>query len=218
MSTKPFSADPRQVIARRAAAEIRDGQLVNLGIGLPTLIPGYVAGDMRIWIHSENGIVGVSPHVTPGELDVELIDAGGGYVSVAPGGALVDSAISFGIIRRGLLDITFLGALQVSQFGDLANWMVPGKFAAGIGGGAELAQKARRVIITMPHCDKAGNPKLLAQCDMPLTARRCVSTVITEHGVFDIDARGLNLREMLGDLSLAQLQAMTGAPIGDARL
>jgi 3-oxoacid CoA-transferase B subunit len=218
MSTKPSAVDPRQVIARRAAAEVRDGQLVNLGIGLPTLIPGYVADDIQVWIHSENGIVGVSPSVTPDQLDVELIDAGGGYVSVAPGGALVDSSVSFGIIRRGLLDITFLGALQVSRYGDLANWMVPGRFAAGIGGGAELAQKARRVIVTMPHCDKDGNPKLVEQCDLPLTARRCVSTVITEHAVFDIDARGLSLREMLGDLSLPQLQATTATPIRDARL
>lgn len=217
MSTSPSAVDPRQVIARRAAAEVRDGQLVNLGIGLPTLIPGYIADDIQVWIHSENGIVGVSPAVTQDALDVELIDAGGGYVSVAPGGALVDSAVSFGIIRRGLLDITFLGALQVSQYGDLANWMVPGRFAAGIGGGAELAQKARRVIVTMPHCDKDGNPKLVERCDLPLTARRCVSTVITEHAVFDIDTRGLGLRELLGDLSLQQLQALTAAPICDAR-
>lgn len=217
MSTSPSAVDPRQVIARRAAAEVRDGQLVNLGIGLPTLIPGYIANDIQVWIHSENGIVGVSPAVTQDALDVELIDAGGGYVSVAPGGALVDSAVSFGIIRRGLLDITFLGALQVSQYGDLANWMVPGRFAAGIGGGAELAQKARRVIVTMPHCDKDGNPKLVERCDLPLTARRCVSTVITEHAVFDIDTRGLSLRELLGDLSLQQLQALTAAPICDAR-
>ncbi len=217
MSTSPSAVDPRQVIARRAAAEVRDGQLVNLGIGLPTLIPGYITDDIQVWIHSENGIVGVSPAVTQDALDVELIDAGGGYVSVAPGGALVDSAVSFGIIRRGLLDITFLGALQVSQYGDLANWMVPGRFAAGIGGGAELAQKARRVIVTMPHCDKDGNPKLVERCDLPLTARRCVSTVITEHAVFDIDSRGLSLRELLGDLSLQQLQTLTAAPICDAR-
>lgn len=218
MSINPSFADPRQVIARRAAAEVRDGQLVNLGIGLPTLIPGHVAHDVQVWIHSENGIVGVCPHLIDGRIDGELIDAGGGYVSVAPGGALVDSAISFGIIRRGLLDITFLGALQVSQYGDLANWMVPGKFAAGVGGGAELAQKARRVIITMPHCDKDGNPKIVQECSLPLTARRCVSTVITEHAVFDISVAGLALREILSDLSLAQLQAMTAAPFSDARL
>lgn len=216
MSTNPSPVDPRQVIARRAAAEVRNGQLVNLGIGLPTLIPGYMAADIQVWIHSENGIVGVSPHVTPDTLDLELIDAGGGYVSVAPGGALVDSSVSFGIIRRGLLDITFLGAMQVSQYGDLANWMVPGKFAAGVGGGAELAQKARRVVVTMPHCDKDGQPKLVTQCSLPLTARRCVSTVITEHAVFDIDADGLHLREILSDLSLAQLQAIT-APFNDSR-
>ncbi len=216
MNTSPSPADPRQVIARRAAAEVRDGQLVNLGIGLPTLIPAFVPDGVQVWIHSENGIVGVGPQAAQDQLDAELIDAGGGYVTLVPGGAIVDSATSFGIIRRGLLDITFLGALQVSQHGDLANWLVPGKVVAGIGGGAELAQKARRVIVTMPHCDKEGRAKIVERCDLPLTARRCVSRIITEHAVFDIDADGLLLREILSDLSLAQLQAIT-APFHDAR-
>ncbi|MDT4814419.1 putative succinyl-CoA:3-ketoacid coenzyme A transferase subunit B [compost metagenome] len=216
MSTSPSSADPRLVIARRAAAELRDGQLVNLGIGLPTLIPSHLAPGIQVWIHSENGIVGVGPQAAGHDLDAELIDAGGGYVTVVPGGAIVDSATSFGIIRRGLLDITFLGALQVSQHGDLANWLVPGKIVAGIGGGAELAQKARQVIVTMPHCDKDGRAKIVEHCDLPLTARRCVTRIITEHAVFDVGAAGLALREILGDLSLAQLQAIT-APFHDAR-
>ncbi|OBY88911.1 acyl CoA:acetate/3-ketoacid CoA transferase subunit beta [Pseudomonas sp. AU11447] len=216
MSTSPSLADPREIIARRAAREIRDGQLVNLGIGLPTLIPGYVPEHIQVWIHSENGIVGVGPQAGAHNLDAELIDAGGGYVTVVPGGAIVDSATSFGIIRRGLLDITFLGALQVSQHGDLANWLVPGKIVAGIGGGAELAQKARQVIVTMPHCDKDGRAKIVEHCELPLTARRCVTRIITEHAVFDIDDEGLLLREILGDLSLAQLQAIT-APFRDAR-
>lgn len=216
MSTSPSLDDPREIIARRAAREIRDGQLVNLGIGLPTLIPGYVPEHIQVWIHSENGIVGVGPQASAHNLDAELIDAGGGYVTVVPGGAIVDSATSFGIIRRGLLDITFLGALQVSQHGDLANWLVPGKIVAGIGGGAELAQKARQVIVTMPHCDKDGRAKIVDRCELPLTARRCVTRIITEHAVFDIDDEGLLLREILGDLSLAQLQAIT-APFRDAR-
>ncbi|MFZ6048164.1 3-oxoacid CoA-transferase subunit B [Pseudomonas sp. CR3202] len=216
MNTSPSPADPRQVIARRAAAEVRDGQLVNLGIGLPTLIPAFVPDGVQVWIHSENGIVGVGPQAARDQLDAELIDAGGGYVTLVPGGAIVDSATSFGIIRRGLLDITFLGALQVSRHGDLANWLVPGKVVAGIGGGAELAQKARRVIVTMPHCDKDGRAKIVERCDLPLTARRCVSRVITEHAVFDIGAEGLLLREILSDLSPAQLQAIT-APFRDAR-
>lgn len=216
MSTSQSSVDPRQVIARRAAAEVRDGQLVNLGIGLPTLIPGYVAAGIQVWIHSENGIVGVGPQADERSLDAELIDAGGGYVTVVPGGAIVDSATSFGIIRRGLLDITFLGALQVSQQGDLANWLVPGKIVAGIGGGAELAQKARQVIVTMPHCDKDGRAKIVERCELPLTARRCVTRIITEQAVFDVSAAGLALREILGDLSVAQLQAIT-APFRDAR-
>ncbi|WP_315807985.1 3-oxoacid CoA-transferase subunit B [Pseudomonas sp. C9-3] len=216
MSTSPSLADPREIIARRAARDIRDGQLVNLGIGLPTLIPGYVPAHIQVWIHSENGIVGVGPQADAHNLDAELIDAGGGYVTVVPGGAIVDSATSFGIIRRGLLDITFLGALQVSQHGDLANWLVPGKIVAGIGGGAELAQKARQVIVTMPHCDKDGRAKIVERCELPLTARRCVTRIITEHAVFDIEDEGLLLREILGDLSLAQLQAIT-APFRDAR-
>jgi 3-oxoacid CoA-transferase B subunit len=190
--------------------------LVNLGIGLPTLIPGYVAAGIQVWIHSENGIVGVGPQADERSLDAELIDAGGGYVTVVPGGAIVDSATSFGIIRRGLLDITFLGALQVSQQGDLANWLVPGKIVAGIGGGAELAQKARQVIVTMPHCDKDGRAKIVERCELPLTARRCVTRIITEQAVFDVSAAGLALREILGDLSVAQLQAIT-APFHDAR-
>lgn len=216
MSTSPSLADPREIIARRAAREICDGQLVNLGIGLPTLIPAYVPNGIQVWIHSENGIVGVGPQAEAHNLDAELIDAGGGYVTVVPGGAIVDSATSFGIIRRGLLDITFLGALQVSQHGDLANWLVPGKIVAGIGGGAELAQKARQVIVTMPHCDKDGRAKIVDRCDLPLTARRCVTRIITEHAVFDVDAEGLLLREILSDLSLAQLQDIT-APFRDAR-
>lgn len=218
MNTSLSPADPRQVIARRAAAEVRDGQLVNLGIGLPTLIPGFIASNVEAWIHSENGIVGVGAQATGDTLDPELIDAGGGYVTVRPGGMIVDSATSFGIIRRGLIDITFLGALQVSQQGDLANWLIPGKFVAGVGGGAELAQKARQVIVTMPHCDKDGQSKIVEQCDLPLTASRCVSTIITEHAVFDIDADGLSLREILSDLNLEQLQAITAASFRDARL
>jgi len=217
MNTGRSCSDPRHVIARRAAAELREGQLVNLGIGLPTLIPVYVSPEIMIWIHSENGVIGVGGAAEAERIDAELIDAGGTYVTIAPGGVVVDSATSFGIIRRGLLDVTVLGAMQVSQSGDLANWMIPGKFAAGIGGGAELAQKARRVIVTMPHTDKAGNSKIVEKCTLPLTAKRCVSCIITEHAVFDIDARGLVMREIVGELSLAQIRAITGASFADAR-
>ncbi len=217
MNMKPSSADPRRVIAQRAAAELRDGQLINLGIGLPSLIPGYLAPGTKVWLHSENGIVGVGAMASAKTIDADLIDAGGGYITIAPGGAIVDSATSFGIIRRGLLDITFLGALEVSQNGDLANWLIPGKFAAGAGGGIELAQKAKRVIVTMQHTDKDGNPRIVERCTLPLTARRCVATIITEQAVFDIGAQGLSLRQMLGELSLAQLREITAAPFQDAR-
>ena len=217
MSIDQSSADPRYVIARRAAAELRNGQLVNIGIGLPTLVHSFISPDITVWINSENGIVGVGHTEASESIDAELIDAGGAYVTIAAGGAIMDSATSFGLIRRGLLDVTILGALEVSQCGDLANWLIPGKFAAGVGGGAELAQKARRVIVTMPHTDKDGNAKIVEHCKLPLTARRCVSTIITEHAVFDISPAGLVLREMLSELNLTQLRAITAAPFSDAR-
>lgn len=211
MNTGPSCADPRHVIARRAAREVVHGQLINLGIGLPTLIPAYLREPASAWVHSENGIVGVGALACPDDLDSQLIDAGGGYVSVVPGGAIVDSATSFGMIRRGLIDITFLGALQVSAQGDLANWLVPGSLVAGIGGGAELAQKARRVIVTMPHVDKAGRPKIVTRCTLPLTASKRVGTIITEHAVFACGPDGLRLVERLGALSLAELRTITEA-------
>ncbi|KVK73003.1 CoA-transferase [Burkholderia cepacia] len=211
MNTSPSSADPRHVIARRAAREVARGQLINLGIGLPTLIPAYLDDPSATWIHSENGIVGVGALARAADLDRDLIDAGGGYVSVVPGGAIVDSVESFGMIRRGLVDITFLGALQVSAHGDLANWLVPGTLVAGIGGGAELAQKARRVIVTMPHTDKNGRPKIVERCTLPLTARRRVAMIVTEHAVFRCAARGLTLVERLGSLSVTEIRNLTEA-------
>ncbi|EGC98973.1 YodR [Burkholderia sp. TJI49] len=211
MNTNPSGADPRHVIARRAAREVARGQLINLGIGLPTLIPAYLDAASTAWIHSENGIVGVGALPREEEPDSQLIDAGGGYVCVVPGGAIVDSAASFGMIRRGLIDITFLGALQVSALGDLANWLVPGSIVAGIGGGAELAQKARRVIVTMPHVDKNGRPKIVAHCTLPLTARRRVATIITEHAVFACGEDGLRLVERLSEASVAEIRNLTEA-------
>ncbi|WP_269501964.1 3-oxoacid CoA-transferase subunit B [Burkholderia sp. IMCC1007] len=211
MNTAPSSVDPRHVIARRAAREVARGQLINLGIGLPTLIPSFLDDPSAAWIHSENGIVGVGALANPDDLDSHLIDAGGGYVSIVPGGSIVDSAASFGMIRRGLIDITFLGALQVSAHGDLANWLVPGSLVAGIGGGAELAQKARRVIVTMPHVDKSGKPKIVTHCTLPLTVRRRVSMIITEHAVFACGDEGLRLIERLSELSIRELRTITEA-------
>jgi len=211
MNISRYVDDPRHVIARRAAREVSRGQLINLGIGLPTLIPHYVKAGSAAWIHSENGIVGVGPLQDPGSIASDFIDAGGGYVSVVPGGAIVDSAVSFAMIRRGLIDITFLGALQVSEGGDLANWMVPGRLVAGIGGGAELAQKARRVIVTMPHTDKSGRPKIVSACSLPLTARRRVAMIVTEHAVFACGESGLRLIELHSDIGLAALRNITDA-------
>ncbi|MCW5257501.1 3-oxoacid CoA-transferase subunit B [Verminephrobacter aporrectodeae subsp. tuberculatae] len=199
------------MIARRAAREVSRGQVINLGIGLPTLIPHYVDAASGVWIHSENGILGVGPSGDDDALDSELIDAGGGYVSIVPGGAVVDSAVSFGMIRRGMIDITFLGALQVSAHGDLANWLVPGSLVAGIGGGAELAQSARRVIVTMLHTDRNGRPKIVSACTLPLTARRRVTRIVTEHAVFACGTEGLQLLEVLSDIGPAGLRNITDA-------
>ncbi|WP_265283685.1 3-oxoacid CoA-transferase subunit B [Verminephrobacter aporrectodeae] len=211
MNTSRSPADPRHVIARRAAREVSRGQIINLGIGLPTLIPHYVDAASGVWIHSENGILGVGPSGDVDALDSELIDAGGGYVSIVPGGAVVDSAVSFGMIRRGMIDITFLGALQVSAHGDLANWLVPGSLVAGIGGGAELAQSARRVIVTMLHTDRNGRPKIVNACTLPLTARRRVTRIVTEHAVFACGTEGLQLLEVLSDIGPAGLRNITDA-------
>ncbi|MCW8207801.1 3-oxoacid CoA-transferase subunit B [Verminephrobacter aporrectodeae subsp. tuberculatae] len=199
------------MIARRAAREVSRGQIINLGIGLPTLIAHYVDAASGVWIHSENGILGVGPSGDVDALDSELIDAGGGYVSIVPGGAVVDSAVSFGMIRRGMIDITFLGALQVSAHGDLANWLVPGSLVAGIGGGAELAQSARRVIVTMLHTDRNGRPKIVSACTLPLTARRRVTRIVTEHAVFACGTEGLQLLEVLSDIGPAGLRNITDA-------
>ncbi|WP_265706322.1 3-oxoacid CoA-transferase subunit B [Verminephrobacter aporrectodeae] len=211
MNTSQSPADPRHVIARRAAREVSRGQIINLGIGLPTLIAHYVDAASGVWIHSENGILGVGPSGDVDALDSELIDAGGGYVSIVPGGAVVDSAVSFGMIRRGMIDITFLGALQVSAHGDLANWLVPGSLVAGIGGGAELAQSARRVIVTMLHTDRNGRPKIVSACTLPLTARRRVTRIVTEHAVFACGTEGLQLLEVLSDIGPAGLRNITDA-------
>jgi 3-oxoacid CoA-transferase B subunit len=203
----------KEKIAARAAREVRAGQVINLGIGIPTMIPDYLPESLGVFIQSENGILGIGPRCRNGTEDRNLIDAGANYVTLAPGASFFDSALSFTIIRGGRVDVTFLGTLQVSADGDLANWIVPGKMAPGIGGGMELAQKARRVIVTTSHTTRDGIPKILTHCTLPLTARACVKTIITELAVIDVTPEGLKLLELARETTLDEVREKTAAPL-----
>ncbi len=198
-------------ICRRAAREIRDGQVINLGIGIPTLIPGYLDPGMTVFVHSENGILGMGRPCSMDEADRNLIDAGGTYVHTQSGASFFDSALSFALVRSGRLDLAVLGALEVSETGDVANWIIPGQHTPGIGGAMELAQKARKLMITTTHTTRDGSPKIKPECTLPVTATSCVDTVITELAVMDVTEEGLRLREMASEISLEDLQARTGA-------
>ncbi len=202
-------------IAARAARELRPGQVINVGIGLPALLLQHLSSDTPGLVHSENGVLGMDGHVGRADADPMLIDAGGGYVSIAPGASFFDSAVSFAIVRGGRLDIAFLGTLEVAENGDLANWMIPDKFAPGIGGGMELAQKARRLVVTTTHCTRTGEPKILRRCTLPLTARACVDRIITELAVLDVEygePGGLILRELAEGVDLEEVRDRTAAP------
>ncbi len=197
----------------RAAREIEPGMMVNLGIGLPTKVVDHLPHGLEAGLHTENGLVGVGPTLSHEQADRNLIDAGGAYVSALPGGAFMDSAVSFAIVRSGRLDLTMLGAFEVAQNGDLANWKIPGKFSPGVGGGIELAQKAKRVVVLTTHTDRKGQPKLLEQCSLPLTAKACVSRIFTDLAVIDVTDEGFSLREIAKDTSLEEVIAATGAPL-----
>lgn len=197
----------------RAAREIAPGMVVNLGIGLPTKVVNHLPADFPVCLHTENGLTGIGPTLPPERADRNLIDAGGAYVSTVPGSAFFDSATSFAIVRSGRLDLTMLGAFEVSAAGDLANWKIPGKFSPGVGGGIELAQKARRVLVLTTHTDRAGNPKLKQVCTLPLTARGCVSRIFTEMAVIDVTADGFFLVETAEGVSVSDVAAATGAPL-----
>jgi 3-oxoacid CoA-transferase B subunit len=203
----------KEKIARRAAAEIQAGQIINLGIGIPTLIPKYLAGKKQVIVHSENGILGMGNPCTRGSEDRNLIDAGGTYVTIESGGSFFDSVLSFSLVRGGRLDLAVIGALQVSAAGDLANWIIPGKYAPGIGGGMELAQKARRLITTTTHTTRDGKPKILGSCELPLTAKGCVNTIITELAVLEVVKEGLLLREIAAETDLEAVIANTAARV-----
>jgi 3-oxoacid CoA-transferase B subunit len=203
----------KEKIAVRAAREVQPGQVINLGIGIPTMIPRYLPEGMGNWVHSENGILGMGLRCRRGTEDRNLIDAGGNYVTLVPGASFFDSTLSFALVRGGRLDMAFLGALEISQNGDLANWIIPGKHAPGIGGGMELAQKARRVIVTTTHTTRNGRPKILKQCTLPLTAKGCVDLIITEQAVIEVVADGLRLQEIASDTSIDQVVANTAADL-----
>jgi 3-oxoacid CoA-transferase B subunit len=203
--------DVRTAIAERAARELRPGEIVNLGIGIPNLIPGLLGDAANVFLHTENGLLGVGPRPAETELDPDLIDAAKQPVTALPGAAYFDSAESFAMIRGGHIDVAVLGALQVSSAGDIANWAVPGKDVLGVGGAMDLVVGARRVIVTMTSTSSAGEPKLVSECTLPLTARGGADVVVTELSVFRLRDGGLFLTELLGDATVEQVRAVTGA-------
>lgn len=202
----------REVIAKRTARELRDGDVVNLGIGLPTLIPNYLPEDVKVILQTENGLIGMGPTPEAGKEDTDYINAGGGYITALPGAASFDSATSFGLIRGGHVDISILGALQVDERGDLANWMIPGKKTPGMGGAMDLLMGAKKVILAMEHTAK-GAPKILKRCTLPLTACGAVDQIITEMGVMEITDQGIVLTERNEEFSIEEIRTATEAEL-----
>ncbi|MCK9302023.1 MAG: 3-oxoacid CoA-transferase subunit B [Bacteroidales bacterium] len=200
----------REIIARRAALELNDGDVVNLGIGLPTMIPSFLPEGIHVILQTENGAMGLGPTPTPEQEDYDLINAGGGYITLTPDASTFDSATSFGIIRGGHVDATFLGAFQVDEKGNLANWIIPGRLTPGMGGAMDLIVGAKKVVLAMEHTQK-GKPKILKECTLPLTAAGQVNLIITEMGVIKVTPKGLVLTEINPEFTPEQVQEATEA-------
>ncbi len=196
-------------IARRIAQELKDGMYVNLGIGIPTLVANYVPEHIEIELQSENGMLGIGPFPVEAEVDPDLINAGKQTVTLRKGGSYFDSALSFGMIRAGKVDLTVLGAMEVADNGDIANWKVPGKMVKGMGGAMDLVASAKNIIVAMQHTDKAGNSKLLSQCSLPITGLKCVKKVVTDLGVFDITPDGFVCIEYAPGVTIEEIRAKT---------
>ncbi len=206
-----MSSDPKTVIAARAAQELRAGEIVNLGIGIPNLIPGYLGAGTEIYLHTENGLLGVGPRPSEEELDPDLVDAAKQPITALPGASYFDSASSFAMIRGGHVDVAVLGALQVSEHGDIANWAIPGKDVMGVGGAMDLVVGARRVIVTMTSTTPAGERKLIRECTLPLTARAAADIVVTELAVFRLQDGSLVLSELLDGATHEDVERVTEA-------
>ena len=200
-------------IAKRIAQEVKDGMYVNLGIGNPTLVANYLPTGLEVELQSENGLLGMGPFPFDGDEDADLINAGKQTITMLPGSAVFDSAMSFGMIRAQKIDLTILGAMEVSEHGDIANWKVPGKMVKGMGGAMDLVASAKNIIVAMQHCDKAGNSKLLSHCTLPLTGVGCVKKVVSDLGVFDIHDGAFHLVELAPDVTLDEVRAKTAGKL-----
>jgi 3-oxoacid CoA-transferase subunit B len=200
-------------IAKRIAQEVKDGMYVNLGIGIPTLVANYLPAGIEVELQSENGLLGMGPFPFDGEEDADLINAGKQTITMLPGSAVFDSAMSFGMIRAQKIDLTILGAMEVSERGDIANWKVPGKMVKGMGGAMDLVASAKNIIVAMQHCDKAGNSKLLPHCTLPLTGVGCVKKIVSDLGVFDIHDGAFHLVELAPDVTLDEVRAKTAGKL-----